>query len=178
MESPRHVRIERGWGEVNPKVLYAPKTMLITMEADGTLNPHNSYHIGAVQMLLRPLLQLGLDNFAFVHHNTRVRSVKGHGGKPHVLRSQHPHPNEASLVPYDPTHPDEALYEQASGRRLPLPDWLRQRDPLDGQPLRQAARNAAVMAIWGSPTHAWQDILHTLGRHRFIPSFRMFVLFR
>ena len=38
MDSKRHIRIERLWGDVNPKAVFAPKEMLLRMESMGILN--------------------------------------------------------------------------------------------------------------------------------------------
>ena len=64
------------------------------------------------------------------------------------------------------------------GHRAGEPSWAAQRDPLYGQPLRQAQRMAAVMAIWGSKEAVWADIMHNTGRQRFIPSYLRYLQFR
>lgn len=178
MPSKRNIRIERLWGELNPKALYSPKAMLLDLERAGLLDPANLLHMGAVQLLLRPLLQFGVDDFAAVHNTTTVRSTKGHGGVPLERRAARAHPQEALLPRWDPTEDVLGLYEQAAGEGLPRPHWLDTRDPLHGQPARQAARAQAVMLVWGSVERAWLDVLHMRGVHVFIPSYRMFLYFR
>ena len=67
-------------------------------------------------------------------------------------------------------------YEYVVGHRLVrTPRWAAARDRLHGQPDRQAARGAVVMAAWGSMEAAWADINHHLGRTLFIPSFVLFL---
>ena len=56
--------------------------------------------------------------------------------------------------------------------------WNAARDPLINQPARQQLRAAAVMAAWGSVAEAWTDILHNLGRARFIPSYQTYLLYQ
>ena len=36
----------------------------------------------------------------------------------------------------------------------------------------------AMMAAWGSVAEAWTDILHNLGRARFIPSYQTYLLYQ
>ena len=178
MPSTRHIRIERLWGEVNPKVLFMPKTMLIRMESMGILDMNNSLHACAIQLLLSPLLQFGADDFTAIHNSSKVRSTKGHGGVPLELRRAQPHPHEALLPPFNPAANVIASYERAAGELLPRPIWLDARDPLRSQPHRQAARVHAIMQVWGSVEAAWVDVLHAAGAHLFIPSFLLFVQFR
>jgi hypothetical protein len=69
-------------------------------------------------------------------------------------------------------------YERAMGRQLrSQPSWAAARDPLHGQPQRQSQRSAAVLAVWGAMPDVWRDVLHNLGRARFIPGFRVFLQF-
>ena len=93
MDSKRHIRIERLWGDVNPKAVFAPKEMLLRMESLGILNMLNHVHAVAIQLLLQPLLQQGADDFVYVWNNAHVRSSKGHGGVPLQLRAARPHPH-------------------------------------------------------------------------------------
>ena len=177
MPSKRHIRIERLWGEVNPKMLFAVKQMLIQMEAAGFLSLLRDDHTVAVQLLLLPLLQGACDDFRAIWNHARVRSSKGHGGVPAVMRAQYPHPKGSMLPVYDPRVDVVGRYERIAGT-LPRPDWLAMRDPLHGQPGRQAARSVAIMHVWGTMQYVWEDIMHTQGQQRFVPSFFLFIGFR
>ena len=64
-----------------------------------------------------------------------------------------------------------ALYEQCSGPLPREPGYAAARDPLYGQPAKQAHRAACVAAIWGPVAHVWADVCHNTGRAKFIPSF-------
>lgn len=87
--------------------------MLIEMEQAGILDPTDYEHIGAIQLLLGPLLQIGAENFASVWNTSPVRSTKGHGGIPLELHLNNPHPKVSTLPKYDPSVQVEAMYEQA-----------------------------------------------------------------
>ena len=49
------------------------------------------------------------------------------------------------------------------------------RDPLHGQPLRQVGRALAVslVNVMGRIEDAWEEVVHNLGRARFVPAFRL-----
>lgn len=172
--------VERFNGEINVKVNLPLKLVLIYMEAVlNILDPSRPYHLGACQILGREVLQHADDNLARAWDVHTVRHRSGRGlGKPRDLRRANPAPAQApQRLPAGIDY--ISLYEQANGRQLRRePLWAAARDPLYGQPARQALRAAAVVAYWGTMSQVWSDILHNTGRARFIPGFVAFLQYQ
>ena len=114
---------------------------------------------------------------AWNHH--RVRSVKGRpgsGGVPNDRFLQRPNPQGKIALPagYDGI----GVFEQHKGQRARrVPRWADARDPLRQQPQRAQQRQAAVLALLGTPELTLHDVIHHRGRHRFIPAYQAFLRF-
>jgi hypothetical protein len=141
------------------------------------LDTQNPHHLGACQILGLALLKFADAMFVSDWDTHTVRRARGPAvGKPRDLRAQHPHPTGMRTLP--PGRDMVLEYERATGRQLrSQPSWAAARDPLHGQPQRQSQRSAAVLAVWGAMPDVWRDVLHNLGRARFIPGFRVFLQF-
>ena len=151
--------------EINIHVNAPLKVVFLYMEQVlRILDIHNARHIGACQMLGICVLRHANDHRVHVHDITSVRRAVGPAvGKPCNLREQRPHPTGLLALPAGLDFVAE--YERATHRPLRRePRWAAARDPLHHRPDRQAARNAAVMAIWGSTADVWADICNNIGR--------------
>jgi hypothetical protein len=154
------------------------KLMFLYMERRAhVLDTQNPHHLGACQILGLALLKFADAMFVSDWDTHTVRRARGPAvGKPRDLRAQHPHPTGMRTLP--PGRDMVLEYERATGRQLrSQPSWAAARDPLHGQPQRQSQRSAAVLAVWGAMPDVWRDVLHNLGRARFIPGFRVFLQF-
>jgi hypothetical protein len=106
-----------------------------------------------------------------------VRTPTRNKGRPCDLRRTRAHPGPRVPLPVGIDFVAE--YERAHNVVLPRePEWAAARDPLHAQPVRQAARASAIMALWGSVEECWTDIVHNTGRARFIPSYLLYLRFR
>lgn len=175
LRSSRQSGVERFNGEINVKVNLALKLVFLYMEHSlGILDRTIPEHLGAIQALGVLVLQhadaLLMGNWD-VHV---VRSATRDLGRPADLRASMPHPGGQRVLSAGVDY--VARYEAATGRRLRrTPRWRDARDPLSGQPGRQAARLAAVMARFGSVALTWTDVLHNTGRARFIPAYLVYL---
>jgi len=171
-------RIERMWAEVNLRVNLAMKLVLLTMERNGELDIGIAHHIGALQVLLPPVLQHACDILVVSYNRAHHRSARGHGGRPDSLWQQFP-PPAGSRLTIPPGYDAVAEYEQANNKTVEVrPRWVALRDPFFGQQNKQVQRLNMVMQMWGSVADAWHDIQHQGGRQLFIPSFRAFLQFQ
>ena len=148
MPSTRN-RIERFWAEVNLCVNLPVKLMLVSMEQLNILDVGNVHHIGAVQSLLKPVMQHALDMLKDTYNSHYVRSSRGHGGRPNQLWHQYPHPGGNPTLPqgYDAV----AEYESANpGKTVTRrPAWVAERDPISNDQAKRLTRHQAILNIWG-----------------------------
>ena len=152
MPSTRN-RIERFWAEVNLRVNLPVKLMLVSMEQLNILDIGNVHHIGAIQSLLKPVMQHALDMLKDTYNSHYVRSSRGHGGRPNQLWHQYPHPGGNPTLPqgYDAV----AEYESANpGKTVTRrPAWVAERDPISKDQAKLKAkrltRHQAILNIWG-----------------------------
>ena len=174
LPSKRQPGIERSWAESNSRVALPVYSLVDAMEASNLLDLTQPTHLGAMQQLLRPLVQHACDLLRHRWNRHLVRSGRRPSGIPDRIAEQHPHPGGRSQLL--PGIDFVARFERARGKPMRKePAWRARRDSLHGQPNNQAARTHAVMLIWGSPELAWTDILLYAGRHRFVPAFREFL---
>ena len=175
-------RIERFWAEVNLRVNLPVKLMLVSMEQLNILDVGNVNHIGAVQSLLKPVMQHALDMLKNTYNSHYVRSSRGHGGRPNQLWHQYPHPGGNPTLPqgYDAV----AEYESANpGKTVTRrPAWVAERDPISKDQAKLKAkrltRHQAILNIWGpdaTRVARQADIQHNSGRALFIPAFLEFL---
>jgi hypothetical protein len=169
-------RIERFWAEVNLRVNLPVKLMLMAMEHQNILDVANRHHIGAIQSLLKPVMQHALDMLKDAYNSHYVRSSRGHGGRPNQLWQLNPHPGGNPSLPlgYDAV----AEYESANpGKIVTLrPAWVAERDPISNDQAKRLTRHHAITNIWGpDATRVWPDIQHNRGRALFIPAFHEFL---
>jgi hypothetical protein len=170
-------RIERFWAEVNLCVNLPVKLMLVSMEQLNILDVGNVHHIGAVQSLLKPVMQHALDMLKDTYNSHYVRSSRGHGGRPNQLWHQYPHPGGNPTLPqgYDTV----AEYESANpGKTVTRrPAWVAERDPHLQRPSEEAHPPPSNPEHMGPRRDArvWPDIQHNSGRALFIPAFLEFL---
>lgn len=170
---------ERFNGEINVHVNLPLKVCFRYMEDFmGVLNTNNPVHLGACQALGHAVLTVACDDLVADHDVSTVRRARGAAvGRPCELRTSGAHPTGLRAVP--PGADFVTRYENTMARPLRRePLWVARRDPLHGNLPRQAARDAAVAAMWGSPREAWYDLVNHMGRNLFIPTWRMYVSFR
>ena len=136
--------------QVNVKVNLPLKLVLVYMEHVLRILDRNiPTHLGAVQALGVVVLQHADDQLRALWDVHTVRSATRQIGRPCDLRANQPHPGGRRQL--NPGTDYVALYEGATGHMLRRePSWAAARDLLYGQPVRQAARSAAVMAKWPS----------------------------
>ena len=170
-------RIERFWAEVNLRVNLPVKLMLVHMENIlNILDIGNVHHIGAVQTLLKPIIQHGLDMLKDTYNKHYVRSSRRHGGRPLILWQQYPHPGGNPTLP--PGYDAVAEYERANpGKTVTRrPAWVATRDPISNDQAKRLARHQAIVNIWGPDvTRVYPDILHNRGLTYFVPAFLEFL---
>ena len=169
--------MERHNQELKSKINIYMVGLFEDMEKRGWLNVHNPHQLGAVQVLGVAVLRVALLRFQAGYDGHVVRRDVGPAvGKPRDLRLTHPHPTG---LRHSPAGMDYVrLYERATGRRQRrVPQWAEARDPLYNNPDAQAARAAAVMAVWGSVRDAWLDVKNNGGRSLFIPGYFVFLTF-
>ena len=170
--------MERFNGEINTKVNLPLKLVFVYMEhVLGILDRAMPLQLGAIQALgvwvleQADVLLLGAWDVHIVRSSTR------NIGEPRALRAARPHTGQQRQL--TPGADYVVRYEVATGTvKRREPSWLPARDPLHGQPARQAARKAAVMQVWGTVGLAWTDVLHNTGRARFIPAYFVYLAFR
>ena len=173
--------IERLWGETNVKISLPLKIVFLYMEdVLGVINIGNPHHLGACQSLSKAVMRFAVARFVSVWdiHVVRRRARGPPVGRPEELRQQHPHPAGLRALPANVDFVHQYEQSRRGGRLRRLPAWAAARDPLFGQPDRQAARAAAVMQLWGTLQQVWQDVDQNLGRALFIPAYRLFLGFR
>ena len=150
------------------------KMVLIQMERDNVLDVDNRYHLGAVQAIGCVLLQHAVDQAVHLWnvHPLRARGGGRSLGSPTAMRANAP-PLAIPRLPCPANVPD--MYEAGSGNRLDrAPPWLALRDPLHGDPGRQAVRATAVAHELGPIRDAWADVLHNDG-HLFRRAFGVYL---
>ena len=175
LDSTQQSIVESRNNSINVTVNLHFKLVVVYMErvlhAYTRTNPQQK---GALQALLLPVVQHGLDQLRSAWNAHMVRSAHSNKGIPNRLRRERPHPGPQTMLPIGVDWTVE--YENATGSRLRRePSWAAARDPLYGQPQRQAARAAAIMQMWGSVGAAYADVVHTTGRSLFIPSYLVYL---
>ena len=153
------------------------KLVLVYMEYVLRILDRNTPHmLGAVQALGVAVLEYADRLLLGVWDTHIVRSARCNVGRPVDLRAAHPHAGGRRTL--QPGVDYVGMYEAASQRRLRRePRWAAARDPLYGNPARQAQRSVAVTQAWGSVALAWADVLHNAGRGRFIPAYLVYLSF-
>ena len=177
LDTGRQAVVESRNNVINENMMAFAKPMCVYMEQQVHVylrsNPH---HKGALQVLLCLVLEVPIRNILHLWDIHMVRSASRNRGVPWKLRRDHPHLGPLTPIPVGIDF--VADYEAANGVRLRRePSWAAARDPLYGQPARQAQRMAAVMAIWGTKEAAWADVMHNSGRGLFIPSYLQYLRF-
>jgi hypothetical protein len=179
IQSRRQSIIESRNNQINVRMNLYVILLAEYMEEQGLYNNSDPVQKGALQALLVPVIQYRCDLLVsdwdvhtIRHHNQYVK------GKPRDLRQTRPHPGGATPVPQGVDF--VGLFERLRGRAVRRePEWRAARDPLHGQRLRQTARWAAVMALWGGSVRTvWADIVNNCGRNLFIPGYLLYLAFR
>ena len=178
LSSTRQSIVESRNNQINTHLcLHAKLTLVFMEEVMGVLDRANPFHKGAIQVLMGAVLQHAANAERRRWDVHPVRNNHGTKGVPRTLRQQRAHPGPRTPMARGVDFVAE--YEHACGTSLPRePTWATRRDPLYGQPQSQALRKAAVLVVWGDLDACWADIVHNRGRARFIPAYRVFLLFR
>ena len=91
--------VERSWGESNGHVTLPVYDLTDIMKQSNILDLNDPYHIGAMQQLLPPLVQHGLDMLRSRWNRHFVRGTKRRpGGVPNQLALLYPHPGGQSQL--------------------------------------------------------------------------------
>lgn len=179
LKSKRNSVVESYQGRVNTQCNIYAKVMFVYMEQVLRIYDRNDpIQKGALANVAVIVLRHADEQLRRSHNIHPVRGANGRSkGIPEQLRASKPYNGPPRVLPggVDLT----AEYESATGRRMRRePRWARQRDPLYGQPHRQAARMSAVLAALGDLKSAWADVMHNTGRARFIPAYQLYLSFR
>ena len=157
--SRQNHRVERIWPEVNSRVKYPIKAVLISMEEDDIINMRNNSHRFAVSWVG---IQVVSSSFAVFVDAWNAHRIPGHrGGVPNTLAI-----NTCSISALPPSvvpSTAEAVHIHESTGRLLSNEYTYGSDPLSGYPELQALQQRDFCARYPSMEAIFSDILHNSG---------------
>ena len=152
-------RVERLWPEVNRRINYPIKWVLVEMEANGEINMNDDIPKFCVSWTTITVLQPAIQNFILAWNSHRIPGMRG--GVPNYLAAAPQTARiQANLLP----SPSEAVrLHQNQGGRL-SEEHSFGRDPLEGFLQLQRLRERDFFTLNPPMIIIFQDVLHGNGR--------------
>ena len=149
-------RVERMWPEINRRINYPVKRVLVEMEANGEINMNDDVQKFCVSWTTITVLQPGIHNFILAWNSHRIPGVRG-GVPNHLAATSQTAYVQPSLLPSTSEavrlHGGHLSEEQSFGH-----------DPLEGFAQLQRLRERDFFTLNPHMTTIFQDVLHGYGR--------------
>ena len=168
--STQNHRVERLWVEVNQRINYPVKQILVEMEEDGTIDLSNDIIKFCVSWTTINVITPALIRFVESWNNHRIPGVSG--GIPNVLASSVR--NIVSLQRHNVPNTDQAIELFTNDGGHLTPEHMFGQDPLDGFALLQQLRLRNFQSRHPSVDDIFQNILHSDGA-MFVQSIQSFI---
>ena len=157
--SRQNHRIERMWPEINQRINYPVKRILVLMESRDEIDMTNDTVKFCVSWTVINVIKNAVHNFVLAWNAHRIPGIRG--GIPNILASRAPQVSRisASLIP---TTVEMVRIHQA-GRGVLTPEHSFGRDPLDGNEELQCLRDRDFHQHFPSMDVVFQSTLHSNG---------------
>ena len=156
--SRQNHRAERIWPEINQRINYPIKRILIDMENNDEINMGEEVTKFCVSCVTIQVMDSGIKYFIEAWNSHRIPGL--HGGVPNILSL---HSNATALSPhFVPSTEQIIALHESDGHRLTR-SAVYGYDPLHDHPELQALRERDFLAYYPEMKHVFESILHSDG---------------